>query len=505
MHLIRSAIVGILALFAVASASAQQFPVVPDHTVIGRIGVTGQSGPSQAIPFANLLPQIAGTRSANTVFAGPASGAAAGPSFRALVSADLPNPIFGGSAVGSSLTLQSTSNGAASGDVISLLGSTVTIGNPLLAAGIINLAGPLGGGVTINIGGSNNGVGALNVFNASGGKQVWVAGPGTGTTPGTLQFPAVTSDQLVARNTTDTLTNKTFVCANQTSCVVRIATDVSGLGTGIGAALGVNVGSAGAPVLFNGALGSPSSAGTLPAHTLGGTISGGGNQINNVIIGAVTPLAGSFTTITSNNSNGLSVTAANPRVTMTDTGTSFAFTDIVGGGKTGLRFGQEGTGGGNGLIIGSAAGDGVVNMKDNNKLIFGANNTATLYLYPSGALALAATPSDQGVNNLYVQGGFASGIPITSTSTTRTIGAAEGSSIFNSASTITATLPAAASFPGRWWHAKTISTGAVNSASSNIVPRAGGAAGTAIIAAGTAGLWAILQSDGTNWVIMASN
>lgn len=37
---------------------------------------------------------------------------------------------------------------------------------------------------------------------------------------------------------------------------------------------------------------------TLPAHTLGGTVSGGGNQINNVVIGASTPLAGSFSTTT---------------------------------------------------------------------------------------------------------------------------------------------------------------------------------------------------------------
>lgn len=45
------------------------------------------------------------------------------------------------------------------------------------------------------------------------------------------------------------------------------------------------------------ALGSPASIGTLPAFTLGGTISGGGNQINNVIIGSTGPLAGSFTTL----------------------------------------------------------------------------------------------------------------------------------------------------------------------------------------------------------------
>ena len=41
---------------------------------------------------------------------------------------------------------------------------------------------------------------------------------------------------------------------------------------------------------------------TLPALTLGGTVSGGGNQINNVIIGTSTPLAGFFTTISATGS-----------------------------------------------------------------------------------------------------------------------------------------------------------------------------------------------------------
>ena len=68
-------------------------------------------------------------------------------------------------------------------------------------------------------------------------------------------------------------------------------------GTGVVTALGVNTGSAGAFVVNGGALGSPSSVGTMPAFTLGGTVSGGGNQINNVIIGASTPLAGAFTTL----------------------------------------------------------------------------------------------------------------------------------------------------------------------------------------------------------------
>jgi len=40
-----------------------------------------------------------------------------------------------------------------------------------------------------------------------------------------------------------------------------------------------------------------STIGILGGTTLAGTISGGGNQINNVVIGANTPLAGSFTTL----------------------------------------------------------------------------------------------------------------------------------------------------------------------------------------------------------------
>jgi hypothetical protein len=75
-----------------------------------------------------------------------------------------------------------------------------------------------------------------------------------------------------------------------------ISTGVSGLGTGVATALAVNVGSAGAPVLFNGALGTPSS-GTVTNLT--GTAS-----INiNGTVGATTPTTGAFTTV--NNSGGV--------------------------------------------------------------------------------------------------------------------------------------------------------------------------------------------------------
>ena len=49
-----------------------------------------------------------------------------------------------------------------------------------------------------------------------------------------------------------------------------------------------------ANLLFNG---TTLTANTIGAFTLSGTVAGGGNQLNNVIIGTTTPLAGSFTTL----------------------------------------------------------------------------------------------------------------------------------------------------------------------------------------------------------------
>ena len=44
----------------------------------------------------------------------------------------------------------------------------------------------------------------------------------------------------------------------------------------------------------------------------------------------------------------------------------------------------------------------------------------------------------------------------------------------------------------------------VQSNANNVIPQAGGAAGSAILTT-TAGKWAILISDGTNWIIVQSN
>ena len=73
---------------------------------------------------------------------------------------------------------------------------------------------------------------------------------------------------------------------------------ITGLGTGVATALAVNVGSAGAPVTFNGALGTPSS-GTVTNLT--GTAS-----INiNGTVGATTPSTGVFTTLVAGSTTSL--------------------------------------------------------------------------------------------------------------------------------------------------------------------------------------------------------
>ena len=93
--------------------------------------------------------------------------------------------------------------------------------------------------------------------------------------------------------------------------------------------------------------------------------------------------------------------------------------------------------------------------------------------------------------------------PVTKTASF-TLGSNENEVICNGTATITVTLPAASSWVGRKVRIKTVAAFTVVSASSNVVPLAGGAAGTAILAA-TAGKYAELVSDGSNWVIMAGN
>lgn len=68
----------------------------------------------------------------------------------------------------------------------------------------------------------------------------------------------------------------------------------------------------------------------------------------------------------------------------------------------------------------------------------------------------------------------------------------------------TITLLSAAAYAGKILLIKNITATAVISASANVVPLASATAGNAILAA-TAGKFAMLQSNGTSWVIMLAN
>lgn len=123
-----------------------------------------------------------------------------------------------------------------------------------------------------------------------------------------------------------------------------------------------------------------------------------------------------------------------------------------------------------------------------NTLAWATNSTLRVNLGATGLLSIGA-------------GSFGRGAPVTK-AVNFTLAATENWVIVNQAGTTTVTLPAASSWTGREVMFKTITANTLISASSNVVPQAGGAAGTAILG-GLAGNWCTMVSDGTNWVIMA--
>lgn len=392
---------------------------------------------------------------------------------------------------------------------------------------------------------------------------------------------------------TFTVDGKGRLTAAGSTTITPAVGSVTGLGTGVATALGVNVGSAGAFVTFNGALGAPSS-GTVTNLT--GTAS-----INiNGTVGATTPNTGAFTTSTASTSVSSPIHASSGAYTFQSNGSTFAglidtsqrwlmgntatipstinlllnpntsatvpalpggrnFPLLVAGAdQTQVNVGITGfaTNGFNYPAVtylkarGTAASPTAIQSGD----FLGANfaygyytsggpayaqsgagfvfvatenftSTATgtaidLYITPTGtasnlpglrlnasgglSMAIAGTPvADPGNGNIAAGGSLASAVPTTKTAN-YTMLVNDSSLIFNGAGSLTLTLLAAATYPGRWLHIKTIAAQTVVSASSNVVPLVGGSAGTAILAA-TAGKWAELQSDGTNWIVMAGN
>jgi hypothetical protein len=137
--------------------------------------------------------------------------------------------------------------------------------------------------------------------------------------------------------------------------------------------------------------------------------------------------------------------------------------------------------------------------------IFETNNAGSIgervQIKYSGEVGVGNTSP---VNTLDVTGTFGRGSPVTKTGDFSLAGTENWVINNKSGSACTVTLPAASSWTGREVMVCNYQAQTLISASSNVVPLGGGAAGTAILAA-TVGKWATLVSNGTNWVIMQAN
>ncbi len=188
------------------------------------------------------------TQVTKTFFAGPTSGADAAPTFRIIAVADVP-------------TLNQDTTGSA---------AKWTTGRTLLITGDLAYTSP-----SFDGSGNVTAAGTLATVNSNVGT-----------------FGSATA------SVTLTVNAKGLVTAASSSTITPAVGSITGLGTGVATALAINVGSAGAFITFNGALGTPSSG---VATNLTGTASGltaGTVTTNANLTGNVTSV-GNATTIVS--------------------------------------------------------------------------------------------------------------------------------------------------------------------------------------------------------------
>lgn len=147
----------------------------------------------------------------------------------------------------------------------------------------------------------------------------------------------------------------------------------------------------------------------------------------------------------------------------------------------------------------SSGGTGVTGTPTNGQLLIGNGTGFALATLTAGPGVIVANGA--GSVTVSRSGEIYGSAPVTAIADYTV--AANVSYIINNktGSSLVLTLPTPASFTGRELTVQNYQNQAVVSASSNVVPRAGGAAGTSILD-GVAGNWTTLVSDGTSWVTM---
>jgi hypothetical protein len=189
----------------------------------------------------------------------------------------------------------------------------------------------------------------------------------------------------------------------------------------------------------------------------------------------------------------------------------------AGAGNTSLGYnaGYNISSGSNNVAIGYNSGNSGTNnlTTGSNNIIVGYNAAAT-----SASASNQVTIGDSNISNFRIPGigvdatddrfkitgHYAGSSPVTITAD-HTVADSTFWLINNkTGSTCVLTLPSAATWPGRILNVHNYQAQSVDSASSNVVPSGGGSAGTTILA-NTAGKWATLVSDGSNWIILQNN
>lgn len=177
------------------------------------------------------------------------------------------------------------------------MGSNALTSTGTMTSGVHTLAAA---GPQIILGANTSVLGSVKMFGNTSGdvtlQPAAVAGTATAIT-----LPAVTGT-LATLAGTETFTNKTLTTAVLNGTIT--GTSQATANTASTLVMRDASGNFSAGTITTSTL----AATTINAFTLAGTVAGGGNQINNVIIGTSTPLAGSFTTLSA--SSTLAVTGA---------------------------------------------------------------------------------------------------------------------------------------------------------------------------------------------------
>ena len=501
---------------------------------------------------------------ANYVFAGPTSGSAVAPTFRALVTSDIPSLPYAPTTSGTSILYGNGSGGF----------SNVTIGSGIsFAAGILSATGSGGtvtavtatspiastGGTTPNISLSSAYGDTTNPYASKTANYVLAAPNGSAGVP---TFRALVAADIPSLSyvTSVSGTSGRVTSTGGTTPVIDLASGVATAGTtgsstlipvvtidtyGRVTSITTAANPQGTVTSVSGTAPVVSSGGTTPAISMAAaTASVNGyltstdwNTFNNKGSGTVTSVTGTAPVVSSGGTTpAISMAAATTSVsgylTSTDWNT-FNNKQPAGSYLTAVTadapLSGSGTSGSH-LVISQAttSTNGYLSSTDWNT--FNGKQAAGTYVtsltvtsangfvgsFTSGATpALTVSTSITGLlkgNGTAISAAVANTdyVPL-STVLTKTADYTITNTdmwIINNktGSALTLTFPAASSWTGRSITVKNMQAQLVNSATSNVVPIDSTTAGTAILLA-VVGNWATLVSDGTNWVIMqaASN